>query len=108
MGGLDHGAVPPGEPAAHAQALAGERRRIEPGGGKGGGVFPRNADGEVAAPIAGEIQIEPACALAHVEHGSLDELIGMNEAPETLRAPCVFDAIDGRPPKTEPLSPCLL
>ncbi len=108
MGGLDHGAVPPGEPAAYAPALAGERLRIEPGGGEGGGIFSRNADGEVAAPIGGEIQIEAARAFADVEHLSLDELIGMNEAPETFRVARVFDAIGGRPPKAEPLPPRLL
>src|SRR5262245_54190827 len=92
-GGLDHGAVPPGEPATHAQVLAGERRRIEPGGGKGGGILAGNADGEVAAPILGEIQIEAATAFADVEHPSLDELIRMNETPETLGVARVFDAI---------------
>jgi hypothetical protein len=95
------------EPAAHAYALSSERRRIEPGGGEGGGIFPRNADGEVAAPVPGEIEIEAATALADVEHGSLDELIGMNEAPETFGVPCVFDAIGGRRPKAEPLPPRL-
>jgi hypothetical protein len=58
-------------------------------------------------PIPGEVEIEAATAFADVEHGSLDELIGMNEAPEALGVARVLDAIGGRGPKAEPLPPRL-
>ena len=50
-------------------------------------------------PVPGEVEIEAATAFADVEHGSLDELIGMNEAPEALGVARVLDAIgeDQRP-----------
>ena len=80
MARLDHGTVSPGEPTPHAQALAGKGVRIEPGACKGGGVFARDADGEVAPPVRGEIQIEAAAPLPYGRDRALDELIGMNEA----------------------------
>jgi len=58
-------------------------------------------------PIPGEVEIEAATAFADVEHGSLDELIGMNEAPEAFRVARVLDAIGERGPKAEPLPPRL-
>jgi hypothetical protein len=54
-------------------------------------------------PIPGEVEIEAATAFADVEHGSLDELIGMNEAPEALGVARVLDAIGGRGPEASRL-----
>ena len=50
----------PAKEAAHAEAFPGEGFEVDAGGGKRGRVLAVDADGEIAMPVLGEIQIDPA------------------------------------------------
>jgi hypothetical protein len=56
-------------------------------------VLAGDAGGEITFPIAGEIQIDAPSSLAHAQHLSLDELISLREAIETVDIVSALDAI---------------
>ena len=107
MGRLDHGTVPPDDPAAHADASAGESFEVDAIGLKRAHILARHADGEIAFPVAREIEIDAPCPLADAEHPTLDQLIGLRQSPETIDIVGALDAIDGRSPHAEPFCPRL-
>jgi hypothetical protein len=75
MARFDHRPIVPAEEAAHAQAFPGEGFEVDTGGGKRGRVLAIDTDGEIAAPVLGEIQIDPAAAFADRGDGAFDRSV---------------------------------
>jgi hypothetical protein len=101
MSGLDHRPVAPDDPSAHANPFAGKCFEIDAHCRKGAHILARHSDGEVAFPVAVEIEIDTTRPLAHAEHPTLDELIGLCESPEAVDILGALDAVDGRCPHAE-------
>jgi hypothetical protein len=76
----NHRPVAPLNPAAHTHGLAGKPFEVDASGGKCRDVL-LDADGEVAPPIIGEIEVDASAALSHFGDLALDKLKALGEAP---------------------------
>ena len=75
---FNHGPVAPSKEAPTLIRACRQGGEVDTGGAKGAHVLVRDADGEIAAPIWREIEIESAGALAHRPDRPFDELVGMD------------------------------
>ncbi len=64
--------------------LAGKPFEVDARGGKCLDVFSLDADGEVAPPIIGEIEVDATATLSHLGDLALDQLKALREAAEPL------------------------
>ena len=93
MGRGNHRPVAPLDPAAHAHVLAGKPFEVDARGGKCLDVFSLDADGEVAPPIIGEIEVDATATLFHLGDLALDKLRALREAAEPLNIVGALDAV---------------
>jgi len=93
MGRGNHRPVAPLDPAAHAHVLAGKPFEVDARGGKCLDVFSLDADGEVAPPIIGEIEVDATATLSHLGDLALDKLKALREAAEPLNIVGALDAV---------------
>lgn len=73
--------------------LAGKPFEVDARGGKCLDSFSLDADGEVAPPIIGEIEVDATATLSHLGDLALDKLKALREAAEPLNIVGALDAV---------------
>src|SRR4026207_114101 len=107
MASGNHRPVAPLDPAAHTGVFAASPFEVDARGGKCRYVPALDADGEVAPPIIGEIEIDATAALSRLGDLALDKLKALRKTAEPLNIVGALDAVGRRAPYTEMLGPRL-